>query len=72
MNASSQLPLTEAIHLKISAPLFKALQRLAKKEDSSINSIAVKVLEAGVLHGENSDASSDEGYIGHFHLAASH
>jgi hypothetical protein len=63
MNASSQLPLTEAIHLKISAPLFKALQRFAKKEDSSINSIAVKVLEAGVLeHGEK---------FGHFQLAIS-
>jgi hypothetical protein len=40
MNTIPESPLTEAIHLKISAPLYKALKRLAEKEDCTINHIA--------------------------------
>jgi predicted HicB family RNase H-like nuclease len=48
MDITPELPLTEAVHLKISAPLYRALKRLAEKQDCSVNSMAKKLLEAGV------------------------
>jgi hypothetical protein len=48
MSITHEPPLTEAVHLKISAPLYRALKRLADKQDCSINSIAKKLLEVGV------------------------
>jgi hypothetical protein len=40
MDVTHEPPLTEAVHLKVSAPLYKALKRLAEKQDCSINSVA--------------------------------
>lgn len=48
MNLTPEAPLTEAVHLKVSAPLYKALKRLAEKQDCSINCLAKKFLEMGV------------------------
>jgi hypothetical protein len=48
MDVTHEPPLTEAVHLKVSAPLYKALKRLAEKQDCSINSVAKKLLEVGV------------------------
>jgi hypothetical protein len=47
MSITPEPPLTEAVHLKISAPLYRALKRLAEKQDCSINLIAKKLLEVG-------------------------
>jgi predicted HicB family RNase H-like nuclease len=46
--SESEAPLTEAVHLKISAPLYRALKRLAEKQDCSFNHLAKKLLELGV------------------------
>ena len=48
MDITHEPPLTEAVHLKISVPLYRALKRLAEKQDCSFNSIAKRLLEAGV------------------------
>jgi hypothetical protein len=49
MDITHEPPLTEAVHLKISAPLYRALKRLADKQDCSINLLAKKLLEVGVI-----------------------
>jgi predicted transcriptional regulator len=57
MNKTPEPPLTESVNLKVSAPLYKALERLAEKQKCSIKYVAKKFLEAGVQrYGESMEA----------------